>query len=65
MKVAEAIDVLGQHDGNLELHEAAVGNFPFWRGIACTALKAVKAAVKLNAEQSAAWDVVESLICGG
>ena len=35
-----------------------------WRGIACKALGILRNAFHLDGAQSAAWDVVESIICG-
>lgn len=64
MRVSDAIAQLRKQDGALELHEAALPH-DFWRGMACTAMKVLRGSIKMNGEQSAAWDIAESLICGG
>lgn len=36
----------------------------FWRTLALNALRVLRSFIKMNAEQSAAWDIVISLIGG-
>jgi hypothetical protein len=36
----------------------------FWRQLACQALHVLRGVIKMNAEQSAAWELVTHLVCG-
>lgn len=65
MKVSEAIALLeAAPDPDSHLETAGLSG-DFWRGIACTALKAARGAIKLDGEQSAVFDVILAQLCGG
>jgi len=66
----ELQQALAAMPSDTEAHEAvaqvvAATNAPFWVGIAAKALGVARSFFKLNGTQSAAWDLVTSVLTGG